>query len=125
CHDSDINKDDHAYTTLELLQEVGLQTTWCMLEPGYSKPIYEQVKAAGHELAFHYNGLEAQKGIWSEEEFARQLQWLKDAADIQEVTSNKNHYTRFEGWDELFAWCEKYGIAADQTRGPSKKGNVG
>ncbi|TMV50226.1 hypothetical protein FE783_11770 [Paenibacillus mesophilus] len=124
-HDSDQNKDAYAEATLELLAEVGLNTTWCMLEPGYGKPIYEKVKAAGHELAFHYNGLESQKGIWSEEEFARQLQWLKDAADLESVTSNKNHYTRFEGWGELFEWCERNGIAADQTRGPSKKGNVG
>lgn len=124
-HDSDQNKDQYAEATLELLAEVGLNTTWCMLEPGYGKPIYERVKEAGHELAFHYNGLESQKGIWSEEEFARQLQWLKDAADLESVTSNKNHYTRFEGWGELFEWCERNGIAADQTRGPSKKGNVG
>jgi hypothetical protein len=124
-HDSDINKDEHAYTTLALLDELGLRTTWCMLEPGYSKPIYVQVKKAGHELAFHYNGLESQKGIWSSEEFERQLQWLKDAADLEEVKSNKNHYTRFEGWGELFEWCERNGIEADQTRGPSKKGNVG
>jgi hypothetical protein len=124
-HDSDQNKDQYAEATLELLAEVGLNTTWCMLEPGYGKPIYERVKEAGHELAFHFNGLETQKGIWSEEEFARQLQWLKDAADLESVTSNKNHYTRFEGWGELFEWCERNGIAADQTRGPSKKGNVG
>lgn len=124
-HDSDQNKDKFAEATLELLAEVGLQTTWCMLEPGYGKSIYEKVKAAGHELAFHFNGLESQMGIWSEAEFARQLQWLKDAAALETVTSNKNHYTRFEGWGELFEWCERNGIAADQTRGPSKKGNVG
>lgn len=124
-HDSDGNKDEYALKTLELLEEIGLNTTWCMLEPGYGKPIYEQVKAAGHELAFHYNALDSQKGFWAEDEFARQLQWLKEAADLETVTSNKNHYTRFQGWGELFEWCERLGIAADQTRGPSKKGNVG
>ncbi|PYI55842.1 hypothetical protein [Paenibacillus flagellatus] len=124
-HDSDHNQDKQARTTLALLAELGIRTTWCMLEPGYGKPVYDEVKAAGHELAFHYNALEAQGGAWAEEEFARQLQWLKDAADLDGVTSNKNHYTRFEGWGELFEWCERHGIAADQTRGPSKKGNVG
>lgn len=124
-HDSDGNRNEHAIATLDLLKELGINTTWCMLEPGYDKAIYDEAKAAGHEIAFHYNALDAQGGHWSEQEFARQLGWLKQAAEVDAVTSNKNHYTRFEGWGELFEWCEKYGIAADQTRGPSKKGNVG
>jgi hypothetical protein len=124
-HDSDHNQDAHALAALSLLEECGVHSTWCMLEPGYSKEIYEQVNAAGHELAFHYNALEAQGGEWSEPAFVRQIEWLKRATGLSVVTSNKNHYTRFEGWDELFDWCEKHGIASDQTRGPSKKGNVG
>lgn len=124
-HDSDINQDEHALATLDMLEECGIHSTWCMIEPGYSPQIYERVKLAGHELALHYNALEEQDGKWGKEEFTRQLDWLKDAASLQEVTSNKNHYTRFEGWGELFAYCESNGIQSDQTRGPSKKGNVG
>lgn len=124
-HDSDLNLDEQAIRTLEVLKENGLTSTWCMLEPGYSPEVYAEVKQAGHELAFHYNGLDMDNGVWSEEAFNRQLAWLKQAADIDEVVSNKNHYTRFEGWGELFAWCERAGIGVDQTRGPSKKGNVG
>jgi len=124
-HDSDHNRDEHALAALDILKECGIRSTWCMLEPGYSAEIYERVKAAGHELAFHYNALESQDGEWSEREFARQLAWLKRAAGLETVVSNKNHYTRFEGWDELFAWAEKHGVASDQTRGPSKRGNVG
>ncbi|CAG7595436.1 hypothetical protein PAESOLCIP111_00040 [Paenibacillus solanacearum] len=124
-HDSDGNKDEYALTTLELMKEVGVQSSWCMLEPGYSKPVYDLIKRDGHELAFHYNALESQKGRWDAEEFARQFAWLTEAAGVNEVASNKNHYTRFEGWGELFAFCESHGIQTDQTRGPSKKGNVG
>ncbi|WP_135556877.1 polysaccharide deacetylase family protein [Paenibacillus cymbidii] len=124
-HDSDGNEDVHALAALELLAETGVRSTWCMLEPGYSPGVYEKVKAAGHELAFHFNSLREQGGSWEGRDFARQLEWLRRAADLPAVLSNKNHYTRFEGWSELFDWCEKEGVQSDQTRGPSKRGNVG
>jgi hypothetical protein len=124
-HDSDNNQDEHAESALKLLAEQGIHSTWCMLEPGYSTAVYDKVKQAGHELAFHYNALDAQGGKWEQQEFERQLEWLRSVIDTREVTSNKNHYTRFEGWGELFAWCEANGVRVDQTRGPSKKGNVG
>ncbi|MDF2720459.1 MAG: glycoside hydrolase/deacetylase [Paenibacillus sp.] len=124
-HDSDGNKDEHAESTLRILAQCEVNSSWCMLEPGYSAPIYEKVRAAGHELAFHYNSVVHEKKEWSEESFDRQHQWFKDATGESAAVSNKNHYTRFEGWGELFAWCEKNGIASDQTRGSSKPGNVG
>ncbi|WP_308639508.1 polysaccharide deacetylase family protein [Paenibacillus silvisoli] len=124
-HDSDVNDDIHAGSTLDLLAECGIRTTWCMLEPGYGADVYERVKLDGHELAFHYNALDEDGGKWGREEFLRQQEWLKSAAHLDRITTNKNHYTRFEGWGELFEWCEQAGISADQTRGPSKRGNVG
>jgi len=123
-HDSDFNSEEAARTTLELLKECGVRSTWCMIEPGYSRETYDMITAAGHELAFHFNALEAEGGVWSQDEFSRQLQHLRQASGA-DIVSNKNHYTRFEGWGELFRWCEAEGIQADQTRGPSKKGNVG
>lgn len=124
-HDSDLNSEAAAETTLRLLNEQGIRSCWCMIEPGYSEPMYKKIQADGHELAFHYNGLAEDSGLWGRDEFHRQFNWLKDAVQNGPVVSNKNHYTRMEGWGELFVWCEETGIQADQTRGPSKRGNVG
>ncbi|MFD0960906.1 hypothetical protein [Paenibacillus chungangensis] len=123
--DSDFNLDETAVTTLDVLKEIEVPSTWCMIEPGYSSSVYDRVNGEGHELALHYNALEKEEGIWGREAFERQLEWVQSATGVKRITSNKNHYTRYEGWGELFQWCESNGIAVDQTRGPTKRGNVG
>jgi hypothetical protein len=123
-HDSDGNDEEHGITTLGLMKECGIRSTWCMIESGYSRQLYDRIERDGHEIAFHYNAID-RNGYWAEAEFKRQLDHLRSVASDTAVVSNKNHVTRFEGWGELFRWCEKYGIESDQTRGPSKKGNVG
>ncbi|OCA85972.1 hypothetical protein A8F94_14085 [Bacillus sp. FJAT-27225] len=124
-HDSDYNEDEHAYTTLRLLKEAGVRSTWCMMVPGYSQDVYQRVKADGHELAFHYNAVDVDDGFWGEEEFKQQFSRMQKDLPGVEIVSNKNHLTRYEGWGELFEWCEQCGIKSDQTVGPSKKGNLG
>lgn len=123
-HDSDFNVEETAHTTLQVLKECGIRSTWCMIEPGYPQSLYTLIREQGHELAFHYNALDMENRIWSQEEFNRQLEVIRETTGAS-ISSNKNHYTRFEGWGEFFRWCEDSGIQADQTRGPSKKGNVG
>ncbi|WP_062232406.1 hypothetical protein [Fictibacillus sp. FJAT-27399] len=124
-HDSDVNDDESAYTTLAILEECDIHSTWCMMEPGYSPAIYPVIRQKGHEIALHYNARKEDGGSWSNLEMERQLHWLHIVSSVEPIISNKNHYTIFQNWGELFEWCESIGIQSDQTRGPSKKGNVG
>lgn len=122
--DSDDNDPEHAETALKLLADVDLKATWCELEGGYGPEIEQRVNYAGHDVGLHYNARPEEGGEWSDAAFVRQLARHNKTAPTPAV-SNKNHYTRFEGWDELFRWCDDGGIRIDSTRGPSKMGNRG
>lgn len=122
--DSDDNVAEHAETTLALLDALDVHATWCELEGGYGPQIQARVHAAGHEVALHFNALATEGGVWSHQDFTRQLSQHSRSAPYAPV-SNKNHYTRFEGWDEFYDWCTEGGIRLDGSRGPSKMGNRG
>jgi hypothetical protein len=122
--DSDDNEAEHAETVLDLLDELDIKATWCELDGGYGPQMQRRVHEAGHDVGLHYNARKEEGGVWSEAAFATQLARHNAGAPVPAV-SNKNHYTRFEGWDELFAWCDAGGIRLDGTRGPSKMGNRG
>lgn len=125
-HDADNNQDAHARLALDAFARAQVHATWCHVWPGgYSPEIVAEIGAAGHEQALHYNALDVVDGMpWGEEGFREQKRWADELTGKQ-VVSNKNHYTRWEGWTEFFGWCERAGITTDESRGNSKAGTVG
>ncbi|WP_345526315.1 hypothetical protein [Nocardioides endophyticus] len=125
-HDSDRNIDSQAELALKAFSEAGVRVTWCHCHPGgYSAATVAAIAAAGHEQAFHYNAMEdTPHDRWGIDHLAFQLAWVREITG-EHVISNKNHYTRWEGWAEFYEWCDALGIELDQSRGPSKQGTVG
>jgi hypothetical protein len=129
-HDSDGNLDDGAITTLRLLDEAGINSTWCHIwgpnyPSQYDPATFPKIKTAGHEIALHYNSLTQDGGTWGRDHLATQAAYVRNEAGVDGFVSNKNHYLRWEGKVEFFHWLADEGIQADQCKGPSKKGNVG
>ncbi len=62
---------------------------------------------------------------WSKDNYLFQHRWLTREAGLHHITTNKNHYTRWENRLDFFRWCAELGINSDQTRGPSKRGTIG
>lgn len=124
-HDTDGNEPAKAWKLMELLKASEINTTWCVILPGYEKSIMDAIAAAGHEFATHYDSMT--EGLpWCEEQFERQWKELKAMFGPQHVpVSNKNHYLRWEGDMEFFDWCMKRGIQIDQSKGASKTGEAG
>lgn len=125
--DADGNVPEHAESALELFDELEIRTTWCHLYPGgYGAEIMDRIEAAGHEHALHYNAMaDADIAQWGWRYARAQHSWLQATLGRERIVSNKNHYTRWEGWHELYLWCERLGIEIDQTRGGSKLGSAG
>ncbi|WP_129668873.1 hypothetical protein [Phytoactinopolyspora endophytica] len=126
-HDADQNVDEHARTALEVFAEADVTVTWCQLYPGgYEADTYAAVTEAGHEQALHYNAMhDADIAEWGWPQFRAQHAWAQAVTGTERIVSNKNHYTRWEGWTEFYEWCERLGIQIDQSRGPSKQGTIG
>jgi hypothetical protein len=122
-HDSDGNEPDRARTLLGLLRQTEINSTWCIILPGYDQQLMSQIKQAGHEFATHYDAM-TEGFTWGEEQFDQQWQKLKSMFGQTPVT-NKNHYLRWQGDSEFFDWCQKRGIELDQSKGPSKTGEAG
>lgn len=123
-HDSDGNTLPEAQQLLETLKAAEIHSTWCIIEPGYPPDLMRAIRDAGHELSMHYDAV-SEGRPWSEEEFARQWEFLVALFEGERPVSNKNHVLRWEGDTEFYRWCERYGIQLDQTKGTSKTGGAG
>jgi peptidoglycan/xylan/chitin deacetylase (PgdA/CDA1 family) len=123
-HDSDGNDPAHAALLLETLQAAKARSTWCILPPGYPPETLQAIRAAGHELAMHYDAMSANT-IWSDLTFHEQWRLLTEQFGGQPPVSNKNHYLRWEGDCAFFDWCDRHGIRLDQSKGASKSGEAG
>lgn len=126
-HDADGNSEDDGRAALEAFAEAGVSVTWCQVFPGgYSPELFAAIGEAGHEQALHYNAMgDADLSTWGWPQFRAQYAWAQAVTGTDDIVSNKNHYTRWEGWTEFYTWCERVGIKIDESRGPSKQGTVG
>lgn len=125
-HDSDGNVDGHGQLALDAFAAADVSATWCHCHPGgYSPEMVAAVAEAGHEQSLHYNAREdTELDVWGFEQLKAQLAWAEEMTG-ERIVSNKNHYTRWEGWAEFYDWCERLGIEIDESRGPSKQGDIG
>ncbi len=126
-HDADLGVDEQGRTALEVFDEADVKVTWCQVFPGgYEPETYAAIGAGGHEQALHYNAMhDADIATWGWPRIRAQYAWAQAVTGVDEIVSNKNHYTRWEGFTEFYEWCERLGVQIDQSRGPSKQGTVG
>ncbi|MCB0125915.1 MAG: hypothetical protein KDE58_26850 [Caldilineaceae bacterium] len=123
-HDTDNNVLAQGWRMLEVVGEAGINSTWCVILPGYDAELINAITAAGHELAMHYDSM-SDDCPWDADLF--HTQWLALSAMFNDVkpVSNKNHYLRWEGDCEFFEWCIAHNIEIDQSKGASKTGEAG
>ena len=126
-HDTDNPDPPKAVALLEVMNRCKVKSTWCTIHPGnYPTEFYETLKQQGFEIAMHYDArTRGEHTSWSKEDFLFQHAWLMEEAGLDHITSNKNHYTRWENRLDFLRWCEEVGINSDQTRGGSKQGTIG
>lgn len=128
-HDTDHNDEALAWQELAAVERAGIRSSWCFIRypETYPRRFFETVAAHGHEVCLHYDAHSDAypDPTFSEASFVDQLRWLRDLLPGVPITSNKNHFLRWEGWTEPFRWMEAAGIDVDQCKGPSKRGNCG
>lgn len=123
-HDTDGNAPSNGFSLLKVLEKAEINSTWCVIPPGYPKELIGAIREAGHELAMHYDAM-SDGTVWSEREFSKQHRRLVKLFGGERPITNKNHYLRWEGDTEFYDWCVKHGIQFDQSKGATKTGEAG
>lgn len=123
-HDTDLNVPSEGWRMLEVVGQAEINTTWCVILPGYNADLINAINDAGHELAMHYDAM-SDDCPWDAQLFHEQWQALTAMFNDVKPVSNKNHYLRWEGDIELFEWCIAHDIELDQSKGASKTGEAG
>jgi len=123
-HDTDNNVPAQGWRMLEVVAEAEIESTWCVILPGYDADLINAIVDAGHELAMHYDAM-SDDCPWDADLFHEQWRALTTMFHGVEPASNKNHYLRWEGDCELFEWCVAHNIELDQSKGASKTGEAG
>ena len=123
-HDTDQNDPAKAEKLLDVVAETGIHSTWCVILPGYAGALIRRIRAAGHELAMHYDAM-SDDCPWHADLFHQQWTELTAMFDGEEPLTNKNHYLRWEGDTDIWQWCAAHGIQLDQSKGASKTGEAG
>ncbi|WP_235912282.1 hypothetical protein [Ruania zhangjianzhongii] len=126
-HDADGNDPEDGRAALDAFAAAEVAVTWHQVFPGgYDGELFEAIAAAGHEHALHYNAMaDTDLSTWGWPQLRAQYAWAQAVTGRERIVSNKNHYTRWQGWTEFYTWCERVGLQIDSSRGPSKQGTVG
>lgn len=123
-HDTDGNDLALGERLLEVMAEAEIESTWCVILPGYPLELIRRIREAGHELAMHFDTM-SEHTRFTEDAFHEQWRLLKMLFEDAKIVSNKNHYLRWEGDTEFLEWCASHGIRLDQSKGASKTGEAG
>jgi hypothetical protein len=122
-HDSDGNDTDCARALLASLRRAEIESTWCVVAPGYERNVVDEIRADGHELALHFDAY-SEGTEWSENELDSQWKQISELFGEQPIT-NKNHFLRWEGDTEFFDWLARRGMQLDASKGAAKTGEAG
>lgn len=120
-HDTESNVQAQADRLFAVVNQLQLQTTWCVRYPGgYEKRFYPRLLEQGCEIALHFDSqTRKEHTTWSLDDLRFQYEWLCREAGIERIVANKNHYLRWEGRLEFYRWCRDVGIELDETKGPN------